>query len=795
MFEALLNKNLPTQRIHATSRTILISMVALLLLIMLLLIWQIPLSTALRENQPMTRQMVQTAILETVIVFSVMIPLLIYGRTILENWIQSQSFFKTLFQDSVEPILLYQLDGRITTCNPAFSKMLGYSLPELKQKRFQDLIVSDGRELAYLFRTGESGVHAQAALALQGSDGQVLFVEAHEQRIQIRGKVQLLTFLEDVTTRHIAAQKNQLLGEITSTLLETKDIRQVHQTVCAEIAQSADSLVVLLGMLNPRSAVFDILVHDGSPVLRQQFERWQADAFPQGLTGINLRHEQVDWLMEHSLTDYPWMDDVHHDPQQFPWSLIPRDSLPPRNIFSRCLYTEEDAVTTLVILDYNSELDVPFIDHMLYFFSTALSRLATQAQLTRSQEQLSETQQLVKVGRFQYDFATNRTYLSPELCALAGVPETTTIVELIRMIHPEDQPAFAQVMDQIIEYPPHNKVRFNFRLQHSSGHTLYLRSQSKIHFDEAGQPLYVITAIHDATELMSARDLLQQRQVDLDTMAKERQLMEERVSLQVSELENVNKNLNTALMVKDEFLASMSSNLKAPLTAIFGATELLTSEKRGELNPDQLRYVDLIERSGEQLLTSINAILDLTKFSLNREEISQEKVSLHDLCQAGVLYAQTYANRKSVLLQYELKVKTPYIIGDPIRLRQIITILLKQAVNSARENGTVQLNIFTHTDPQYIWIQILDNGTQSISTILEPERHGIDPNNAQSMELEIASRLIELHGGTLRVLHERQRGNTVIVMLPRHGILNDNSLPNLAPEEDQVSPEEAAGRG
>lgn len=795
MFEALLNKNLQTKRIHATSRTILISMVVLLLLMMVLLIWQIPISASLREHQTMTRQMVQTAILETVIVFSVMIPLLIYGKTVLENWIQSQSFFKTLFQDSVEPILLYQLDGRITTCNPAFSKMLGYSLLELKQKRFQDLIVSDGRELAYLFRTGESGVHAQAALALQGSDGQVLFVEAHEQRIQIRGKVQLLTFLEDVTTRHIAAQKNQLLGEITSTLLETRDIRQVHQTVCAEIAQSADSLVVLLGMLNPRTAVLDILVRDGSAVLLQQLEDWQADAFPHGLTGIELRHEQVDWLMERSLTEYPWMEALHRDSQAFPWSLVPRDSLAPQQIFSRCLYIEEDAITTLVILDYKGELDVAFIDHMLYFFSTAISRLATQAQLTRSQEQLSETQQLVKVGRFQYDFATNRTYLSPELCALAGVPETTTIVELVRMIHPDDQPAFAQVMDQIIEYPPHNKVRFNFRLQHTSGHTLYLRSQSKIHFDEAGQPLYVITAIHDATELMSARDLLQQRQVDLDTMAKERQLMEERVSLQVSELENVNKNLNTALMVKDEFLASMSSNLKAPLTAILGAAELLTSQKRGELNSDQLRYIDLIERSGEQLLTSINAILDLTKFSLNREEISQEKVSLHDLCQAGVLYAQTYANRKSVLLQYELKVKTPYIIGDPIRLRQIITILLKQAVSSARENGTVQLNIFTHTDPQYIWIQILDNGTQSISTILEPERHGIDPNNAESMELEIASRLIELHGGTLRVLHERQRGNTVIVMLPRHGILNDNNLPNLAPEEDTVSPEEAAGRG
>lgn len=795
MFEALLNKNIQVKQLHSTSRTILTGMGIVLLVMMLLLIWQIPLAVSQFNDPATSRQALQNAAIETIIVLGVMVPVLIFGREILENWIQSQSFFKTLFEDSVEPILLYQLDGRITTCNPAFSKMLGYGVSELQQMRFQELIVSDGRELAYLFRSGESGERTHATLALQGCEGQVLFAVAHEQRIHIRGKVQLLTFLEDVTERHIAAQKNQLLGEITSTLLETRDIRQVHQIVCAEIAQSADSLVVLLATFNPKLEVLDILAYDGSPIVLEQFNAWAKETLPKGLTNIPLRDDQISWLTEPLLAPYPLMNESDRAREQFPWMLIPHDSLPPKQILSRCLYIEEDAVTSLVILDYKGRLDTPFIDRMLYFFSTAVSRLATQAQLTRSQMQLSETQQLVKVGRMQYDFATSRTYLSPELCTLCGIPETTSVMELVRMVHPDDQPGFAQVMDQIIEFPPHNKVRFNFRLLHPDGYTLYLRSQSKVHFDDAGFPLYAITAIHDATEIMSARDLLQQRQMDLDTMAKERQLMEERVTLQVSELEHVNKNLNTALMVKDEFLSSMSSNLKAPLTAILGTAELLRSEKRGDLNTDQMRYVNLIERSGEQLLDSINAILDLTKFSLNKEEISQEKVSLHDLCQAGVLYAQSYANHKNVLLQYELKLKEPIIIGDPIRLRQIVTILLKQAVNSARENGTVQLNIFTHTDPQYIWIQILDNGTQSISTVLEPLRHGIDPNNAQSLELEIASRLIELHGGTLQVLHERTRGNTVVVMLPRHGILNNHYSSTLPPEEDTVSPQEAAGRG
>lgn len=794
MFEAILNKNISVKRVQASSRLALITSTVLLLVFILILVWYPAITAAINQEQTVTWEITRLSLIESIGLLVVLTPLVIHGKRMFTSLTQSQTFFQTLFHESVEPILLYQLDGRITTCNPAFTRMLGYNKADLSQIRFQELIVSDGRELAYLFRTGENGVHNQAKLALQTSDGKVLFVVAHEQRIQIRGKVQLLAFLEDVTASHIETQKNQILGEITSTLLQTREIRQVHQTVCAEIARSADSLVVLLGTFNLKLATLDIRAQDGSPLLLEHLSNWIEQTSPEGLLNIDLEEKQIAWLIQPTLTACSSTDEIEDTSTSFPGLLIPEDSLPPQRILARCLNIEEDEGTSIIILDYKGALDVPFIDQMLFFFSTAIGRLTTQAQLTRSQEQLSETQQLVKVGRMQYDFATDRTTLSKELCRLCGMPENSTVVDLIRMIHPDDQPAFAQVMDQVIQYPPHNKVRFNFRMTHAQGHTLYLRSQSKIHFDSNGQPLYVITAIHDATEIMSTRDRLQQREVDLHTMAQERQLLEERVTLQVSELKDVNKNLNTALLVKDEFLASMSSNLKAPLTAILGAADLLTGEKKGKLNDDQFRYVTLIERSGQQLLDAINTILDLTKFSLNKEEISQEKVSLQDLCQAGVLFAQPYANRKQIKLQYDLKIKQPTIIGDPIRLRQIINILLKQAVQSAPENGDVKLNIFTHTDPQFIWIQILDNGTQSISTILEPGLHGVDPNNQQSLELEIANQLIELHGGTLRVLHQKDRGNTVIVLLPLYGILNDHQMPVIPIDEDLVSPDESVKR-
>jgi signal transduction histidine kinase len=160
-----------------------------------------------------------------------------------------------------------------------------------------------------------------------------------------------------------------------------------------------------------------------------------------------------------------------------------------------------------------------------------------------------------------------------------------------------------------------------------------------------------------------------------------------------------------------------------------------------------------------------------------------------------MLYAQSYSNRKQVQLQYELKVKRPFIIGDPIRLRQILTILLRQAINTAPEKGNVRLDVFSHTDPQFVQFEIFDNGSTSLTGFLNPAAHGLDSNNEQTMELEIASRLIELHGGSIKVKHHKGSGNIVSVLLPRSGILNDHQMPTLPPDEDFVSPAEAAGRG
>jgi PAS domain S-box-containing protein len=500
MVESILNNNVPRRAMRAAPGVILRTSLLLMVLLILYLIWSSVAIAVLQQAQ--TPAQIQNALVDTALAVLICAPLGLLINQELNQWEESQSFFNKLFQHSVEPIVLYSLDGHILACNPALNGLLGYSAEALKGKRLQDLILSDGQELAYLFRSADSGQSAKATLALETSDQRVIFVIAHEQRILIRGKVRLLTFFEDVTARHLENQRNQIFGQVTSTLLKLQELRQVHQTVCAELVRSADSLVVLLAQADLKLDQMDIIERNGAPRKLEFFNRWSSAHYPEGLRRITISRCQKAWLLSEQLTSFDC------PPDQFPRAIIPPNMAPPKRILARRLSLEESQLTAVMVLDFEAKLDLAFSEQLVYLFITAIKRLNIEARLQRSQLLLSETQKLVRVGHLQYDFVSGRSHISDELCALCGMPHSASDVALIRLIHPDDRPAFAQLLDTIIAYPVRDEIRFNFRLVKPGGQTLYLRSHSKIHFDQQGKAQYLLTAIHDTTELMAARDEL-----------------------------------------------------------------------------------------------------------------------------------------------------------------------------------------------------------------------------------------------------------------------------------------------
>lgn len=247
---------------------------------------------------------------------------------------------------------------------------------------------------------------------------------------------------------------------------------------------------------------------------------------------------------------------------------------------------------------------------------------------------------------------------------------------------------------------------------------------------------------------------------------------------------------NEAAKSKSRFLANMSHEIRTPLNGVMGLTELLI---KGELDPQQKKYLDAIKASSETLMVVINDILDISKIESGKMEIKKKAFNLQLCISQMIELMEAKAAEKDLQLISNIDPKIPkIIIGDEARLNQMLFNLVGNAIKFT-QTGSVKINTSLSkikNGKAEIKINIKDSGIgipqvkmgeifDAFEQVNEGENH---TQKSTGLGLTITKKLVELMHGTITVNSTVDKGSCFSLNIPfKIGELTDSNLNNFKP--------------
>jgi len=226
---------------------------------------------------------------------------------------------------------------------------------------------------------------------------------------------------------------------------------------------------------------------------------------------------------------------------------------------------------------------------------------------------------------------------------------------------------------------------------------------------------------------------------------------------------------------KDEFLSHVSHELRSPLTAIKQFTTILLGGLAGELNPEQREYQQIVLRNIRQLQAMIDDLLEVTRLETGKLTVELERVSVVIAVTDSFNTLQGSARAKGVALSYDLPPNLPSASADATRLRQILIILLDNAIKFTPEGGavTIRARVF-HKDPRFLLLEVTDTGIgispemgqriferlYQVSERTQTSRKGL------GLGLHICKELVTRQGGMIWAERRSDKGSVFSFTLP-----------------------------
>ena len=273
----------------------------------------------------------------------------------------------------------------------------------------------------------------------------------------------------------------------------------------------------------------------------------------------------------------------------------------------------------------------------------------------------------------------------------------------------------------------------------------------------------------------------------------------QRLTVALDEMRLAKAEAEKASQAKSEFVSRMSHELRTPLNAIIGFGELMEAE---QLNATQRNYIGLINRSGRHLLELINAVLDHAKIEAGEMTIEQLPLDLQALLEDVRTIVNERAAEKGLELNVAFEPGVPqWILGDPMRLRQVLINLMNNAVKFTLQGG---ITVSARQDERFLAFSVRDTGVgmdeAGLARLFKPFSQA-DASVARrfggtGLGLTISKELIEAMGGDIRVESVPQKGSTFIFRIPLHEVSRPegHAATVSAPEVQDALPALVGGR-
>ena len=314
------------------------------------------------------------------------------------------------------------------------------------------------------------------------------------------------------------------------------------------------------------------------------------------------------------------------------------------------------------------------------FWTLTLSALLEQQRVSQQAMRESETRmrEALRVGRafaFEWDPSTNVVKRSDDNLVL-GPLQIESAEMFFERIHPDDRAEFMARLEQLRAETPSYEASYRYRRR--DGRLIWLEERASASFDGEGRMTRLRGLTADVTEGKTAEEAL--READ---------------------------------RMKDRFIATLSHELRNPLAPIRSAVAVLRKTGTDDARVDWCHRV--IERQAAHMAYLLDELLDVSRISLGKFKLMQERVELRDIVQRATETVSSLYDAGGHTLTTSLPEQPVWLHADPVRLTQALSNLLSNAAKYAQPGSTTELTAVVETAPgeggeREVWLCVRDHG-------------------------------------------------------------------------------------